>query len=149
MRQIGLGAIVGIVAVLAAACSNSVNGAAVATGTTTTGSTGDSGGRSGHATPQAAVQALIDGVKAKDEAEIEAATCKKWPSLTGSGKFTLTKELDPPAQRAFPNGVAGDAREEGEIWKVPVTMPGDSPITVRAVREGKGYFACGIDPSGG
>jgi hypothetical protein len=145
MRPVRIG-VLGLVTMLVTACSSSTNGTAVATGT---GSTGNPGGRTGAASPEAAVQALIDGVKENDQAKIDATVCPKWPSLSGSGKFVLDRELDPPAQRAFPRSVAGQAKQDGDIWKVPVSMPGDSPITVTAVREGKAYLACGFDFTGG
>ncbi|ALG11929.1 hypothetical protein [Kibdelosporangium phytohabitans] len=139
-----------LIAVLGTACGGgSTGGTAIPAGS----SSADTGGaeeRPGGKSPKAAVQALIDGVKENDKDKIDAAVCDRWPGpVSRNGDFALDQELDPPAQKAFPKGVPGDAREEGDKWTVPVDMPGDSPITVTVVQEGKGYFACGFGVAGG
>lgn len=154
MRIGVLGAAV-VIAGLVTACGSSTDGSAVPVGSSD-GSSGDKGttaqssARPGAKSPKAAVQALIDGVKAGDDDKIEAAVCEHWSSpVNRTGKFALEKELDPPAQKAFPKGTPGEPREDGDEWTVPVEMPGDSPITVKVVKEGKGYFACGFGVTGG
>jgi hypothetical protein len=155
--RICVGAMLALAVVTATACSNSVSGTAIGTGSTqtagasgpTAGASGPAAGaRSGAASPKAAVQALLDGVKANDSAKIKAVTCQNWPGLAGTGTFDLNAEMDPPAQSAFPNGVVGEPRRVGDTWQVPVTMKdemGTDTATIKVVQAGSGYIACGMD----
>lgn len=148
MRSVRIG-VFGIAAlsVVLAGCGGSTEGTATAGGSSTgTSAAKEKSDRAGASSPKAAVQALIGAAKAGDQDKIDAVVCEDWPR---SGKLELDKELDPPAQKAFPKSSAGEAKQDGDAWLVPVDMPGDSPISVKVVRAGKDYFACGFDQSGG
>nr|WP_157529361.1 hypothetical protein [Kibdelosporangium sp. MJ126-NF4]CEL23057.1 hypothetical protein [Kibdelosporangium sp. MJ126-NF4] len=147
--RIGVFGVAVLITTLVGACGSSTGGTAVAVATGSETGKEESGGRTGASSPKAAVQALIDGVKEGDKAKVDAAVCEQWPSPVSRGGFAIENELDPPAQRAFPKSEAGEAKQDGDKWTVPVSMPGDQPITVTVVQAGKGYLACGFGLTSG